>query len=378
MFIMLDKTSDSRPGSRLRTGLFLGGLVLVASLGWGAADLAAAPAGYVYYFRTFGQWTVICGRDNAGGGETGNCTLSAPPPEIHGADSQIEIGQGPSGQPAVTMRVRGTLMPDSPFYLRVDAREPHQTIPNRFGEGGWSGAEAQRIIDELKAGEQVVVRWFVGPPPSPRDEMLSLSSFDDAAADLDERISAELSQRMPPPGPASAAPAVGTATTEQPPQAVAGSPEPATESPPAAPEPAGATAAPTSMAGAGAADAPTSGSTAEGPVAILSDHIGRARLTSNIVNREPVDSLTSPIPVTEDGLDAIYFFTEVVDFAGRSVTHRWEYEGSVAATVSFPIGGARWRVYSRKSVSPGQTGPWTVTATAPDGTVLSRATFVLK
>ena len=120
------------------------------------------------------------------------------------------------------------------------------------------------------------------------------------------------------------------------------------------------------------------GSSAQGGSAsadIFSNHIGRAQLTSNVVNREPVDTLTTDIPLSDGGLDAIYYFTEVVDFAGRTVTHRWEYEGAVVATVTFNIGGQRWRVYSRKGVTPSLTGQWSVTASAPDGTVLSRATF---
>lgn len=357
--------------SASRSGfLRLGAAVLVAfAVGSTSAEVAAAPVGYVYYFRSFDQWTVICGRDEAGGHD--NCTLSAPPPEIHGAESQIEIGHGPGEKAAVTMRVRGTLMPESPFYLRVDARPPHQTMPNRFGEGGWSGAEAQTIIDELNAGQQVVVRWFVGPPPSPRDEMLSLNGFDEAMADLAAKIgSGPLSQSMPPPAPANSPPAAETAPAAPPTTVVAGEPEQA-ESDDTGAQP---IAAP--QISAASAQGPATGS--GNGVSITGDHIARARLTSNVVNREPVDSLTSPITVTASGPEAIYFFTEVVDFAGRTVTHRWEYGGNVVASVPFQIGGERWRVYSRKSVAPGQTGTWTVTASAPDGTVLARSTFVLQ
>ncbi|MBL8660060.1 MAG: DUF2914 domain-containing protein [Rhodospirillales bacterium] len=368
------------------------GLLAAAALGLPAEDAVAAPVGSVSYFRSFGQWTVICGRDDAGGHD--NCTLSAPPPEFRGADSQIEIGHGSGEKAAVTMRVRGTLMPESPFYLRVDAKPPHQTSPNRFGEGGWSGAEAQTIIDELAAGQQVVVRWFVGPPPSPRDEVLSLDGFDEAMSDLAEKAGGgSLSQNLPPPAPpspatsepaagsaASAAPAAGAAVS-----AGAAGEAPATAAPQAepsqaqapqpsqaqAPQPSQAQALPAEPARAGG----QSGAGGAG-TEILDQRIARAQLTSNVVNREPVDNLASPVKAS--GRDSLYFFTDIRDFGGRTVTHRWEHDGNIMASIPFQVGGDRWRVYSRKSIAPDQTGSWTVTASAPDGTVLARDTFVLE
>lgn len=360
-----------------RTLYRIGPVLLVAAcLGAAAAEVASAPVGYVYYFRTFGQWTVICGRDDAGGHD--NCTLSAPPPEIHGAESQIEIGHGPGERAAVAVRVRGTLMPGSPFYLRVDAGPPHQTIPNRFGEGSWSGAEAQTIIDELNAGQQVVVRWFVGPPPSPRDEVVSLDGFKEAIADFGEKIgSGPLGQSMPPPGPAATRePASGNVPAAAAPDAAAAAGRAAPDAAEDSAQDLRVKAA--DSAGAASTSAQEQPSGSGDTISILSPYIGRAILTSNVVNREPVDTLTSPVAVTASGPDALFFFTEVVDLAGRAVTHRWEYGGSVVASVSFQIGGERWRVYSRKSVSPGQTGTWTVSASAPDGTVLARATFVVE
>jgi hypothetical protein len=374
----------------LRAAAFAIGLLLFTS----GAGVTAAPVGYVYYFRSFGQWTVICGRDDAARHD--NCTLSAPPPEMHGAESQIEISHGPSGNAAVSLRVRGALMPSAPFYLRVDAKPPHQTMPNRFGEGGWSGPEAQTIIDELNAGQQVVVRWFVGPPPSPRDELFSLDGFDEAMANLAEKTGkGPMSESMPPPEPAdvgadakAAAGAGSTAAAAGAERQPAPSATQEAERQPAEPAPAPtAEPAPAPTAEPAPATEPAqppssrpSGEPAEvgDTVKILNAHIGRAQLTTNIANREPVDALSSPVQVKGAGTDAIYFFTEVVDLAGKTVTHRWEHGGNVLASVPFRIGGDRWRVYSRKTVGGAQSGPWTVTATGPDGTVLARATFVVE
>ncbi len=111
-------------------------------------------------------------------------------------------------------------------------------------------------------------------------------------------------------------------------------------------------------------------------MAILDEaHVGRARLTTNVVNREPVDQLGARVDIPSTGEDFVYFFTEIRGMAGRTVTHRWQYGGNVVASVPFQIGSDRWRVYSRKGIAAGQTGPWTVTAVGPNGSELARATF---
>jgi hypothetical protein len=359
-------------------------LVVVAA---SAPEGNAAPVGYVYYLQTFGDWTVTCGRDESSGRD--NCTLSAPPPERHG-ESQIEIGDGQGGNDAVIVRVRGALMPESPIYLRIDAQPPHQIQPNRFGEGRWNGTEADAIIAELNSGQRAVVRSFSGPPPSPRDAFFSLERFNDALADLDRRTSGksapETAQAAPPEAqprteaappvtmPPVAPPPVTQppVATPQPPAQPPSQPSPQTQQPP--PQP--AQSQPQQPAREEPAPQRTSPVAAGEAVAILDEaHVGRARLTTNVVNREPVDQLGSRVDVPSAGEDFVYFFTEIRGLAGRTVTHRWQYGGNVVASVPFQIGSDRWRVYSRKGITGGQTGPWTVTAVGPNGSELARATF---
>jgi hypothetical protein len=346
-------------------------------------EVAAAPVGYVYYLQTFGDWTVTCGRDESSGRD--NCTLSAPPPDRRG-ESQIEIGDGQGDNDAVIVRVRGALMPESPLYLRVDGKPPHQTQPNRFGEGRWNGQEAEAVVAELSSGQRAVVRSFAGPPPSPRDAFFSLERFNDALADLDRRTSgkppAETAQVTPPePQPRTEAappmtmPPVApppvtqppVATTQRPPQIPSQPPPqvpPQTASQPAPSQPQQTVRQPPAPEGAGEA------------VTIFDEaHVGRARLTTNVVNREPVDQLGSRVDIPASGEDFVYFFTEIRGMAGKTVTHRWQYGGNVVASVPFQIGSDRWRVYSRKGINGGQTGPWTVTAVGPNGSELAQATF---
>ncbi len=68
-------------------------------------------------------------------------------------------------------------------------------------------------------------------------------------------------------------------------------------------------------------------------------HVGRAQFTSAIRGREPVDELRQ----VEADHRRIYYFTELRGLEGRSVSHRWEYQGRVMAEVFHQIDAPRWR-----------------------------------
>ena len=99
--------------------------------------------------------------------------------------------------------------------------------------------------------------------------------------------------------------------------------------------------------------------------------VARATFTSAVENREPADSLSS----LSSDQNKIYYFTELRDMAGQTVTHRWEHNGKVMAEVPFQIGGNRWRVYSSKRLEPSWTGEWKVSVVDSNGSTLSVNTF---
>ncbi len=86
---------------------------------------------------------------------------------------------------------------------------------------------------------------------------------------------------------------------------------------------------------------------------------------------EPVDSIST---VTADD-SKVFYFTEIQDMAGHTVTHRWEYNGQVMAEVDFEIGGPHWRVYSSKTMMPYWVGEWKVSVIDENGSPLSVSTF---
>lgn len=100
--------------------------------------------------------------------------------------------------------------------------------------------------------------------------------------------------------------------------------------------------------------------------------VARAIFTSAIVDREPVDNLTT---VTGD-TQRVFFFSDLRELAGQIVTHRWEYNGNVMAEVTFKVGdGARWRVYSSKNLLPEWTGQWTVIVSNENGWPIKASMF---
>jgi hypothetical protein len=100
----------------------------------------------------------------------------------------------------------------------------------------------------------------------------------------------------------------------------------------------------------------------------------RAQLAAQVVGREPVGSVQSPVSVAAGG-KTLFYFNEFRNLNGQTVTHRWEYDGRVMAAIPFRIQGNRWRVYSSKRIGAGQRGDWRVTTVDASGAVLARTEF---
>lgn len=107
------------------------------------------------------------------------------------------------------------------------------------------------------------------------------------------------------------------------------------------------------------------------PVEKKTGSVARAIFTSQIVDREPVDTLDA---ISRD-IQQVFFFTDLRRLQDQIITHRWEHNGQVMAEVKFKVGGPRWRVYSSKNLLPGWTGSWTVVVTDESGRLLNSSSF---
>ncbi len=102
--------------------------------------------------------------------------------------------------------------------------------------------------------------------------------------------------------------------------------------------------------------------------------VAREAFTTQIKNREPANQLNT----LNNDVHTVYFFTDLRDLKGQTVTHRWEYNGKVMAEVHFKVGGPRWRVWSSKNLEPGWTGEWKVSVVNGAGQVISEDTLDYK
>ena len=102
--------------------------------------------------------------------------------------------------------------------------------------------------------------------------------------------------------------------------------------------------------------------------------VARSRLTTAVIDREPQDDVET---LTNDDVQ-IFYFTEVLDATGDTITHRWEWMGQMMAEVPFAVRGPRWRIHSSKNLDSSWLGEWTVTAVDSSGRVLSQDRFTLR
>ena len=86
------------------------------------------------------------------------------------------------------------------------------------------------------------------------------------------------------------------------------------------------------------------------------ENISQAVFAKSVEDRAPIEIVTG----ANDSLGKIYFFTNIRDLSGDTITHRWIYKDKVKAEISFNIKGKRWRVWSSKNLWHTWTGQWKV------------------
>jgi hypothetical protein len=99
--------------------------------------------------------------------------------------------------------------------------------------------------------------------------------------------------------------------------------------------------------------------------------VERGVFTTAVVGREPQDSLDTLSNRSRE----VFYFTEIREAPGQTITHRWEWNGKQMAEVSFEVKGPRWRVHSSKRLDPNWVGEWTVTVLDSADRVLSSESF---
>ena len=103
-------------------------------------------------------------------------------------------------------------------------------------------------------------------------------------------------------------------------------------------------------------------------------NISKAEFAKKIIDREPINIVGD----FDNSLGKIYFFTNIRNLQGTSITHRWIYNNKVMADVVFDIKGPRWRVWSSKNLWHTWTGKWMVEVLTSENEVLYKKEFNYK
>ena len=105
---------------------------------------------------------------------------------------------------------------------------------------------------------------------------------------------------------------------------------------------------------------------------LLAGEVSRAVFTTAIEDNEPVLIVES---IASSDHTTISFFTELNDLSGHNVTHQWTHNDKVMFEKTFEVKGARWRVWTSKTLIPSWTGTWTVNVLDDDRSVLASKSF---
>ncbi len=99
--------------------------------------------------------------------------------------------------------------------------------------------------------------------------------------------------------------------------------------------------------------------------------VARAQFTTSIINKEPVDQVV----LLGNDITQVYYFTDLRHLFGKTITHRWEYQGDIVADIPIEVEGPRWRTDSRMILDSSMLGKWTVLVMDDSGWVLKATTF---
>ena len=100
--------------------------------------------------------------------------------------------------------------------------------------------------------------------------------------------------------------------------------------------------------------------------------VSRALFTIGIDNREPVIMVDS---IDSSSYTSISFFTELNDLSGHNITHQWTHNDKIMFEKTFEVKGARWRVWTSKTLIPSWSGSWTVNVLDDDRSILTSKSF---
>ena len=158
--------------------VLLTGLLLIAA----ATETLAA---YVFYFRSYGDWSIVCWRELVDDGSK-RCRFSAPSASLDHTTRQNVI-------------LVHEYAPER-FQIAIEVRDDvvgvHETNVDA-GLARWIGDDATAILTEMIAGNRLVYRVQTAPDGLPHDTRIALDGFGDALNTYRELLRAHDMLRAP-------------------------------------------------------------------------------------------------------------------------------------------------------------------------------------
>ena len=130
---------------------------------------------------------------------------------------------------------------------------------------------------------------------------------------------------------------------------------------------------------------PTAGSASASvvlPAAVsesANDKVTRVQLAARMQGLEPGPPIGLPVRLSRGQTRTIYFFTELRGLSGRSVLHRWEWNGRMMKERQLRPASQSWRAYTAMTITGDMRGSWRISAVeAKTGKVLAWQRFEVK
>ena len=130
---------------------------------------------------------------------------------------------------------------------------------------------------------------------------------------------------------------------------------------------------------------PTAGSASASvapPAAVsesANDKVARVQLAARMQGLEPGPPIDLPVRLSPGQTRTIYFFTELLGLSGRTVLHRWEWNGRMTQERQLHPASQSWRAYTAMTIAGDMRGSWRVSAVeAKTGKVLAWQRFEVK
>lgn len=108
-----------------------------------------------------------------------------------------------------------------------------------------------------------------------------------------------------------------------------------------------------------------------GALAADGGEVSNATFTSGMSDGAPVDYRQEFFRDTP----VVYFYSELLDLQGQTVTHRWSLEGRMMQEVPIAVTSGRQSAWSKSVMQPEWTGNWAVDVVDQSGRVLGRSNF---